>query len=159
MHGLGNDFIIFDNQKNPKIHDRNFLQKISDRRFGIGCDQVMIIEDTQIPENYKIKMYNSNGLEVGACGNGTRCVADYLMERDNKTYLNIESISGNLKCFKNENLVTVNMGKPKFGWSDIPLSKNIDPQKVKLGNFQTFCLSMGNPHAVIFLQKLKELES
>jgi diaminopimelate epimerase len=104
-------------------------------------------------------MYNSNGLEVGACGNGTRCVADYLMERDNKTYLNIESISGNLKCFKNENLVTVNMGKPKFGWSDIPLSKNIDPQKVKLGNFQAFCLSMGNPHAVIFLQNLEELES
>jgi diaminopimelate epimerase len=100
MHGLGNDFIIFDNQKNPKIHDKSFLQKISDRRFGIGCDQVMIIEDTPILENYKIKMYNSNGLEVGACGNGTRCVADYLMERDNINYLNIESISGNLKCFK-----------------------------------------------------------
>ena len=159
MHGLGNDFIIFDNQKSPKIHDKSFLQKISDRRYGIGCDQVMIIEDTPIAENYKIKMYNSNGLEVGACGNGTRCVADYLMERDNITYLNIESISGNLKCFKNDNLVTVNMGKPKFGWSDIPLSKNIDPQKVKLGDFEAFCLSMGNPHAVIFLQNLEELES
>jgi diaminopimelate epimerase len=51
------------------------------------------------------------------------------------------------------------MGKPKFGWSDIPLSKNIDPQKVKLGDFEAFCLSMGNPHAVIFLQNLEELES
>ena len=79
MHGLGNDFIIFDNQRNPQIHDKKFLQKISNRRFGIGCDQVMIIEDTPIPEKYKIKMYNSNGLEVEACGNGTRCVADYLM--------------------------------------------------------------------------------
>ena len=114
MHGLGNDFIIFDNQKNPKIHDKSFLQKISDRRYGIGCDQVMIIEDTPIAENYKIKMYNSNGLEVGACGNGTRCVADYLMERDNINYLNIESISGNLKCFKNDNLVTVNIRPSKF---------------------------------------------
>ena len=61
--------------------------------------------------------------------------------------------------FKNDNLVTVNMGKPKFGWSDIPLSKKIDPQKVKLGGFEAFCLSMGNPHAVIFLQNLEELES
>ena len=81
------------------------------------------------------------------------------MERDDITYLNIESISGNLKCFKNNNLVTVNMGKPKFEWSDIPLSKNIDTQKVKLGDFEAFCLSMGNPHAVIFLQSLEELES
>jgi len=159
MHSLGNDFIIFDNQRNSQIHDKKFLQKISNRRFGIGCDQVMIIEDTPVPENFKVKMYNSDGSETGACGNGTRCVADYLMERDNITFLNIESISGNLKCFKNNNLVTVNMGKPKFGWSDIPLSKNINPQKVKLGDFEAFCLSMGNPHAVIFLQSLDDLKS
>ena len=159
MHGLGNDFIIFDNQRNPQIHHKKFLQKISNRRFGIGCDQVMIIEDTPFSENFKVKMYNSDGSETGACGNGTRCVADYLMERDNISFLNIETISGNLKCFKNNNLVTVNMGKPKFGWSDIPLSKNINPQKVKLGDFEAFCLSMGNPHAVIFLQSLDDLKS
>ena len=64
MHGLGNDFIIFDNQRNPQIHDKKFLQKISNRRFGIGCDQVMIIEDTLVPENFKVKMYNSDGSET-----------------------------------------------------------------------------------------------
>jgi diaminopimelate epimerase len=159
MHGLGNDFIIFDNIKNPKIHDKIFLQKISDRRFGIGCDQVMVIEDTIIPENFRIKMYNSDGSETGACGNGSRCVADYLMNKNNLKSLVLETISGNLKCSKSNNLVTVNMGKPKFNWFDVPLSKNIDPKKVKLGSFDAFCLSMGNPHAVIFLQNIDELES
>ena len=80
MHGLGNDFIIFDNQNNPKINDANFLRKISDRRFGIGCDQVMIIEDTSNPENFKISMYNSDGTETGACGNGSRCGSQLLDE-------------------------------------------------------------------------------
>jgi len=159
MHGLGNDFIIFDNQNNPKIHDTNFLRKISDRRFGIGCDQVMTIEDTLIPENFKIKMYNSDGSETGACGNGSRCVADLLMNKNNINSLILETISGNLKCFKSNNLVTVNMGKPKFKWTDVPLSVETDPQHVKLGNFDAFCLSMGNPHAVIFLNNSGELES
>jgi len=159
MHGLGNDFIIFDNEKNPNIHDTNFLRKISDRRFGIGCDQVMIIEDTSILENFKIKMYNADGSETGACGNGSRCVADFLMSKYNLRSLVLETISGNLKCFKSNNLVTVNMGRPKFKWTDIPISKDMDPQKVKLDSFNAFCLSMGNPHAVIFLENSEELES
>lgn len=159
MHGLGNDFIVFDNEKNPIIHDTNFLRKVSDRRFGIGCDQVMIIEDTSNPEKFKIKMYNSDGSETGACGNGSRCVASFLMNKNSLNSLILETMSGDLKCFKSDSLVTVNMGKPKFKWTDIPLSTDMDPQKVKLGNFDAFCLSMGNPHAVIFLENLDELES
>ena len=159
MHGLGNDFIIFDNQKNPKIHNANFLRKISDRRFGVGCDQVMIIEDTLLSDSFIVKMYNSDGSETGACGNGSRCVASYLMNKNSLKSITLETISGDLKCFKNNNLVTVNMGKPKFKWTDVPLSIDTDPQQVKLGNFDAFCLSMGNPHAVIFLQNLEELES
>ena len=89
MHGLGNDFIIFDNVDNPIIHDAKFINKISNRRLGIGCDQVLTIENTDIHENFRVKMYNSNGSETGACGNGTRCVADYLMKRDNLHSLNI----------------------------------------------------------------------
>ena len=158
MHGLGNDFIVFDNEKNPIIHDTNFLRKVSDRRFGIGCDQVMIIEDTSNPENFKIKMYNSDGSETGACGNGSRCVASFLMNKNSLNSLILETISGDLKCFKSNDLVTVNMGKPKFKWTDVPLSKDIDPQQVKLCNFDAFCLSMGNPHAVIFLHNLDEIE-
>ena len=159
MHGLGNDFIIFDNVDNPIIHDAKFINKISNRRLGIGCDQVLTIENTHSSENFKVKMYNSNGSETGACGNGTRCVADYLMKRDDLDSLNIESISGNLPCTKVDNVITVNMGEPKFDWKDIPLSREQNTQNVLLEDFQAFCLSMGNPHAVIFMQNLDQLET
>ena len=111
MHGLGNDFIIFDNIKNPIIHQLNFVQKISNRRIGIGCDQLIIIENTNLKENFKVKIYNSDGSETGACGNGVRCVADYLMNKANIDSLYIQTISGQLRCDKNKNDVTVNMGK------------------------------------------------
>ena len=159
MHGLGNDFVIFDNIDNPTIHDTKFINKISNRRFGIGCDQVIFIENTDNPENYNVKIYNSDGSETGACGNGTRCVADYLMKKNNLNSLTIKSISNDLLCTKTQNLVTVNMGIPKFGWNEIPLSKEQDTQNVKLDEFNAFCLSIGNPHAVIFISSLEELEN
>ncbi len=159
MHALGNDFIIFDNIKDLIIHDTKFLKKISNRRLGIGCDQVLIIEDTFKSDNFKVTMYNSDGSETGACGNGTRCVADYLMKRDNLNSLNIESISRNLPCIKVDNIVSVNMGEPKFDWKDIPLARQQNTQKVLLDEFEAFCLSMGNPHAVIFMESLDKLES
>ena len=159
MHGLGNDFIIFDNIKDLIVHDTKFIKKISNRRLGIGCDQVLIIEDILKSQNFKVSMYNSDGSETGACGNGTRCVADYLMKRDNLNSLNIQSISGNLTCTKTDDVVTVNMGEPKFDWKDIPLASQQNTQKVLLDEFEAFCLSMGNPHAVIFMQNLHELES
>ena len=104
MHGLGNDFIIFDNVKNSIIHDSKFIDKISNRRTGIGCDQVLIIESTNTPENFNVKMYNSDGSETGACGNGTRCVADYLMKKNDLKSLTIKSISNDLFCSKNDNI-------------------------------------------------------
>ena len=123
MHGLGNDFIIFDNIDNPIIHHSKFLNKICNRRLGIGCDQVMIIENTKEPENFKVKIYNSDGSETGACGNGTRCVADYLMKKNDINSLTIKSVSNDMFCTKIDNLITINMGVPKFSWKEIPLSK------------------------------------
>ena len=159
MHGLGNDFIIFDNIDNPKILNSKFINEISNRRLGIGCDQVLIIENTNIPDNFNVKMYNSDGSETGACGNGTRCVADYLMNNNKLNSLTIKSINTDLFCTKVDNSVTVNMGTPKFGWKEIPLSKEQDTQNVKLDEFKAFCLSMGNPHAVVFISDLKDLEN
>ena len=158
MHGLGNDFIIFDNIKHAIIHQPDFVQRISNRRIGVGCDQLIIIENTSIKENFKVKMYNSDGSETGACGNGVRCVADYLMKKENIDNLYIETISGKLKCNKDKRNVTVNMGRPRFEWNEIPLAKKQNTQKVFLNDFEAFCLSMGNPHAVIFLPNLSKLE-
>ena len=159
MHGLGNDFIIFDNIDSPKIYDAKFINKISNRRLGIGCDQVIIIENTEESGNFKVKIYNSDGSETGACGNGTRCVADYLMKKNDINSLTIKSISNDMFCNKIDNSVVVNMGVPKFDWNEIPLSKEQDSQNVKLDEFEAFCLSIGNPHAVIFMSNLEELEN
>ena len=158
MHGLGNDFIIFDNIYNSIIYEVNFIKKISNRRTGIGCDQVLMIENSTVKQSFRVKMYNYDGSETGACGNGTRCVADYLMKKENTDSLYIETISGILKCSKYKNEVTVNMGEPSFDWNKIPLISKQNTQKVILNNFEAFCLSMGNPHAVIFLSNLIDLE-
>jgi diaminopimelate epimerase len=158
MHGLGNDFIIFDNIDDTIIYEVNFIKKISNRRIGIGCDQVLMIENSNVKENFKVKMYNSDGSETGACGNGTRCVADYLMKKENIRDLYIETISGILKCSKNKNDVSVNMGEPSFDWREIPLVNQQNTQKIILNDFEAFCLSMGNPHAVIFFSDLLDLE-
>ena len=158
MHGLGNDFIIFDNIKDLIVHDTKFIKKISNRRLGIGCDQVLIIENILESQNFKVTMYNSNGSETGACGNGVRCVADYLMKKENINSLFIETISGNLKCDKDKTNVTVNMGRPRFEWNEIPLTNKQNTQKINLNDFEAFCLSMGNPHAVIFLPNSLELD-
>ena len=136
MHGLGNDFIIFDNIKNAIIHQPDFVQRMSNRRIGVGCDQLMIIENTSIKENFKVKMYNSDGSETGACGNGVRCVADYLMEKENIDNLYVETISGKLECKKDKLDVTVNMGRPRFEWNEIPLAKKQNTQKVFLNDFE-----------------------
>ena len=159
MHGLGNDFIIFDNVDFPTIHDAKFINKISNRRLGIGCDQVLIIQNTKNPENFTVKIYNSDGSETGACGNGTRCVADYLMKKNDLKSLTIKSVSNDLYCSKTGNSVTVNMGVPKFSWNEIPLLKEQNTQKVKLDEFEAFCLSIGNPHAVVFINNIEELEN
>jgi diaminopimelate epimerase len=159
MHGLGNDFIIFDNIKNSIISDKNFIRQIGNRRLGIGCDQLMMIENTSKKDNFKIKMYNSDGSETGACGNGTRCVADYIMNKENLHTVNIETISGELKCSRSKNGIKVNMGLPKFSWRDIPLAYETDTLKVALDEFNACCISIGNPHAVIFISNLGELEN
>ena len=159
MHGLGNDFIIFDNIKNSIISDKNFIRQIGNRRLGIGCDQLMMIENTSKKDNFRIKMYNSDGSETGACGNGTRCVADYIMNKEKLNTVNIETISGELKCSRSENGIIVNMGLPKFGWKDIPLAYETDTLNVVLDEFNACCISIGNPHAVIFMSNLSELES
>ena len=83
MHGLGNDFVIIENDENlSKLPKKEILKKIGSRRFGIGCDQILIINSND-QSNAKVSIFNSDGSEVGACGNGVRCVASYLMEKQN----------------------------------------------------------------------------
>ena len=157
MHGLGNDFVIIDQSKHSlELPPKEIVKKIGSRRFGIGCDQILIINSDD-QSNAKVTIFNNDGSEASACGNGVRCVASYLMEKQNKNKIKIQTISGILQCWIKDNNCFVNMGKPIFKWSEIPLAKKFETQIIKIDEFELFCMSMGNPHAVIFFKDLNEL--
>ena len=164
MHGLGNDFIIFDNINNPILHEINFIKKISNRRLGIGCDQILMIENTNVKKIFRVKMYNSDGSETGACGNGTRCVADYIMQEFAQDHLSIETESGLLKSWRsteNPNHIAVDMGPVHLDWADVPLARKVDTLAVDLGlraPAPAICQSVGNPHAVLFVDDAESVD-
>ena len=157
MHGLGNDFVIIDNSDNEvEVKKKEILKKIGSRNYGIGCDQILIIESNDF-KNAEVTIFNNDGLETGACGNGVRCVASYLMNKKNTNKINIKTISGNLDCWIKDKSCFVNMGKPKFEWTQIPLAKKVESQIIQIDQFDLFCVSMGNPHGVIFFNDINDL--
>jgi diaminopimelate epimerase len=156
MDGLGNDFIIIDRRENSINLKKNEIIKLSDRKV-LGFDQILFIEKIQ-NNSYPITIYNSDGGEVSACGNGARCVA-YLLGRD----LNIKDIklktNNRLLCAKivGDFNVELEMGKPLFNFDEIPLSKEIDPSNItlKINNKEFtkgFCVNVGNPHVIFFVK-------
>jgi diaminopimelate epimerase len=159
MDGLGNDFIIFDNRKRPISINKDQIVKISNRN-NIGCDQVIFIEEDQ-KNNLFLKFYNSDGGEISACGNGSRCVAYLLMKESNGKKISLTTKAGILQAELNDkNLVTINMGQPNFKWEEIPLLKKMDNENLKIkiasqnGEIVVggFSLSVGNPHVVFFVK-------
>ena len=163
MDGLGNDFIIFDRRKKSISLTKNQIIEISDRN-NIGCDQVIFIDKDE-KNNAFLKFYNSDGGEISACGNGSRCIAYLLMKENNKNKISLKTKGGILLAeLSDNNLVTINMGQPNFEWDKIPLSKKMDNKnlKIKISNTNGeeviggFSLSIGNPHVVFFIEKLNQ---
>ena len=157
MHGLGNDFVIINNQSKKIQIDKNLIIKIASRNFGVGCDQILIINNF-LDNKALIKIYNNDGSETGACGNGVRCLASYLMDINNLNNIIISTIEDELFCWKEGKLISVNMGKPKFKPNEIPLNKKLNVSNFEINGFKLNCLSFGNPHAVVFLKSLNALE-
>ena len=131
MDGLGNDFVIID-QRNKNIDlSKDQIIKICDRSY-IGCDQLILIK-----KNRKIdaglEFYNSDGSVSGACGNGTRCVADLLAKENNKKEITVWTSSGSLKSnILGDNLVETEIGIPKTNWDEIPLIKNLNTKNLNI---------------------------
>ena len=159
MDGLGNDFIIFDKRKKPVSLTKEQIIKISDRN-SIGCDQVIFIEKDE-NSNAFLKFYNSDGGEISACGNGSRCVAYLLMKENNNKKISLGTKVGILQAELNKkNLVCINMGQPNFEWDKIPLVKKMDNKNLEIkingvdGKEITggFSLSVGNPHIIFFVE-------
>lgn len=151
MEGAGNDFVIIDSRRIPVHLTAQQVKKISDRK-NIGCDQVIILKNSSRADCL-MEIYNSDGSLSAACGNATRCVASILMAEKKHREAKIKTAAGILRCWKSGDLISVDMGIPEFDWKKIPLSSEIDSQKIFLHDFEFACVNVGNPHAVAFVDE------
>jgi diaminopimelate epimerase len=155
MHGLGNDFVVFDARRSVLPLDEASVRAIADRRTGIGCDQVIVLEHAKARGDVLMRVFNADGREVEACGNAARCVARVLMEEKDSWLAEIDSAGGLLRCTDaGHGRVTVDIGMPKLGWQEIPLSAPMDTNAIVLEMdgvaLDAAAVSVGNPHCVLF---------
>ena len=156
MHGLGNDFVVIDARSRAVILDEREARHIADRRQGIGCDQLILIEPakSRLADAF-MRIRNADGGEVEACGNATRCVADLLMKEKGLSHVVIETVAGLLDAeAAGEGLVSVDMGPALLDWREIPLAKPMDTLHLDLslgGLSDPVAVNTGNPHAVFFV--------
>ncbi|HYU94912.1 MAG TPA: diaminopimelate epimerase [Sphingomicrobium sp.] len=150
MHGLGNDFVIVDARETPFDVTPSLARALADRRTGIGCDQLIVLEPSQSAD-LKMRIWNSDGGEVESCGNATRCVVQLTGAR------RIDSDGGLLEGEDLGAEVEVAIGEPRFGWDDIPLAYPLDtnPLPMAWGELiRPMALNVGNPHLVFFVDEL-----
>ena len=158
MQGLGNDFIVIDNIEGDVCLSTEEIRQLSDRRFGIGFDQLLMVESaTTRGVDFRYVIFNADGSEVNQCGNGARCFALYLQKKDltNKNTITLETNSGNLVLTINQDKsVRVEMGEPNFVPSEIPFITQSQAIEYSLEGQKVGVLSIGNPHAVIILKDI-----
>jgi diaminopimelate epimerase len=162
MHGLGNDFVVFDGRKSGIPLEPALARAVADRRLGIGCDQVIVIEPSRNGAEIAMRILNADGGEVESCGNAARCVARLLMEEKDVASVKIDTVGGALLCTDaGGGLVTVDMGAPRFDWKDIPLAKAVDTNgfgiAVDGAAFQASAANVGNPHCILFVDDAEKM--
>ena len=159
MNGLGNRFAIFDARSRPFRPDSEAVRRLADPKTGLGFDQMFVLEPSQAGELF-MRMWNADGEEVGACGNGARCVGWLLMEESGRDRATFETAAGLLTASRaGPAAVTVDMGAPGLDWTQIPLSERMDTVRIELQVgpiddpvlWGPGCVSMGNPHCVFFV--------
>ncbi|NOX43934.1 MAG: diaminopimelate epimerase [Gammaproteobacteria bacterium] len=159
MHGLGNDFVVIDGITQVVNLDRENIKFIADRRFGVGCDQILLIESPRSSDtDFFYRIFNADGGEVEQCGNGARCLARFVMDKalTTKKTVKVATNSGVIELMlQSGELFTVNMGVPRFEPEDLPMITDktqeryilkADEQPIEIG-----IVSMGNPHAVVIV--------
>ena len=155
MQGLGNDFVVLDGINQTIALDREQIRKLADRHFGIGCDQILLVEKAEGQADFRYRIFNADGGEVEQCGNGARCFVRYVYDHGltQKNEIRIETLSGVISPHLEVNgNVTVNMGKPIFEPEAIPFAAEkralTYPLELKGQPVTISAVSMGNPHAV-----------
>jgi diaminopimelate epimerase len=161
MDGLGNDFVIIDQRSQDYALSKDQIIKICDRDF-IGCDQLIFIKKSG-KKDAELEFYNSDGSISGACGNGTRCVAEFLSKESNDKEIILLTSSGTLKSkILGNNLVETEIGVPKTNWDEIPLKKDLDTKNLNIkivtkNNIEHFggtSINVGNPHVIFFIDNI-----
>jgi len=160
MQGLGNDFIVIDNIDGDISLSTEEIGQLSDRHFGIGFDQLLMVERATIKGvDFRYVIFNADGSEASQCGNGARCLALYLQKKDltNKNTITVETNSGKLVLTINQNRsVRVEMGKPNFIPSEIPFINHAQAIEYTFEGQKMGVLSINNPHAVIILNNIDQ---
>ncbi len=159
MNGLGNDFVIIDLRGQEARMTSDAARALADRSSGIGCDQVITIEDRD--GGPFMGVWNADGGEVGACGNAARCVGAILMDESGEQEVGFDTMSGAIAASRiSEGRIAVDMGAPRFNWRQIPLAEQVDDTRfvdIKLGPIDKPVLwgpsavNMGNPHCIFFV--------
>jgi len=167
MNGLGNDFVVLDARARPLSISQDLARAIADRKTGVGCDQLIVIEPST-KADVRMRIWNNEGFEVESCGNASRCIADILFVEKRKPVVTIDTLGGFLSCEKGGNgLVTVDMGVPRFGWQDIPLSEPFaDTRHIELqvGPIDAplihspSVVNVGNPHCIFWVKDLNVVD-
>lgn len=166
MHGLGNDFVVIDARQKPLALSQPALERIADRRFGVGCDQLIVLE-ASVKADVKMRIFNPDGSEVGACGNATRCIGQWLAHENGASTATIETTAGILCATLHGDDVSVDMGIARLDWRSIPLAgMGADTARVQIdvsgidnrlpGWFSA--VNMGNPHAIFFVEDVEAFD-
>jgi diaminopimelate epimerase len=160
MHGLGNDFVVIDAVSQTVSLTAAQIRRLADRRLGVGCDQVLLVERPQHPEaDFRYRIFNADGGEVEQCGNGARCFVIFVRDHGltEKRELTVETAGGLIKPrLEADGRVTVNMGLPRFAPRDIPFEADAAALRYPLAigrlTLDIGAVSMGNPHAVLLVK-------
>jgi len=154
MHGLGNDFVIFDAREEPLAVEDVLARAIADRRTGIGCDQLIVLETATVAD-LKMRIWNHDGHEVESCGNASRCVVALTGAKT------IETGGGIVTGAEHGDAIEVSMGEPRFEWDQVPLTYAMptNPMPMAWGELQhPVALSVGNPHVVFFVEDVRAID-
>jgi diaminopimelate epimerase len=166
MHGLGNDFLVLDNVTQNVYLSNEQIAKLADRNFGVGFDQLLIVEPPYDPDlDFHYRIFNADGSEVGQCGNGARCFARFVRMKGlcNKTKIKVSTSSGKMTLFiERDGNISVNMPVPQFEPAKIPfIAQKAEGTYILRSDSETvLCgvVSMGNPHCVVTVDSVAEAE-
>ena len=156
MHGLGNDFVIVDSRGPGPLISEEMARRLGNRHMGVGFDQLAVISDSP-QADVALTFFNADGSTAGACGNATRCVAQYEMQRLGRTTLSLITERGILQARQQGALVSVNMGHPMLDCDEVPLAREMETLYLPLEGRPT-ATGMGNPHCTFFVENADAID-